>query len=128
MPIPSEEKHQELVNEILRPKNPMSRGGSHVTVEHSARTPNVAYAAAVPKSRYLSNQRLSSLPEINEARAEEEQKGKAPIQDEEFMQLKRDRDYIRRALKEQSEGKKERSQSLKWDADANRVARKMSLP
>ena len=45
------------------------------------------------------------------------------------MEMKRDRDYIRRALKEQNESKTEpRSQSLKWKPDENRFQRKISLP
>ena len=86
VPITSEVKRAELVNEILQPKNPMSRGGSHVSTEHiitCGNNPN--HAPAVKKGRYLSNQRLTCLPEINEARAEEDQKQKVPMQDEEIL-------------------------------------------
>ena len=34
VPIPSHDKRMELVNEILHPMNPMSKGGSHVSSEH----------------------------------------------------------------------------------------------
>ena len=52
MPVASEQKREELIQEILQPKNPWSKGGSHVGPEMFT-GPETTYA--VPKAQYLSN-------------------------------------------------------------------------